>query len=80
MVMRRRRGWVVWVVLVALVAAAVVAAGNYHFVYGSAQPLTAIKKVSWSLGETVVNRDEVDGLPPQEAARRYPLLRQALRH
>ncbi len=65
-------------ILGALLAGLVVFAGNYHFTYGAGRPLEKLPKVSWSLSETVVNLDEVQGLPAIVVAARYPLLLQAL--
>jgi|GEM_PF-2673282 len=53
-------------------------AGNFHFTYGAGRPLERLPKVSWSLSETVVNLDEVQGLPAFAVALKYPLLVQAL--
>lgn len=65
-------------ILIALIAVAVGVAGRYHFVYGAGRSLERLEKVSWSLSETVVNLDEVSGLPLIVVRIKYPLLLQAL--
>lgn len=66
-------------VLAVLLAVFVAFAGNFHFTYGAGRPLERLPKVSWSLSETVVNLDELEGLPAFVVAIKYPLLVQALR-
>lgn len=53
-------------------------AGNYHFVYGT--PISGIarfEKISWSLSETLLNADEMNGTPRALLHARYPLFMQA---
>ena len=65
------------------VAAAVVAIGfvayigNYHVIYGGGIGMQKIEKVSWSLGETIINLDELRELPLIAVRIKYPLFLQA---
>jgi hypothetical protein len=52
--------------------------GNYHFVYGRGVTLQKIQKVSWSLSETIINVDEVQGMPAILARARYPIFLQSM--
>lgn len=65
-------------VLAVLLAGFVAYAGNFHFVYGTNLVLRKVDKVSWSLSETVINVDEVRGMPQIVARAKFPLFVQAL--
>jgi hypothetical protein len=53
-------------------------AGKYHFVYGTPiSGLARFEKISWSLSETLLNADEMNGTPKALLHARYPLFMQA---
>lgn len=64
--------------LIALCVAAVAYAGSYHFIYGAGVNLYRLKKISWSLSETVINKDELEHLPVIFVRMHYPLLMAAM--
>lgn len=66
------------VALVALCCVAVWYAGSYHFIHGSQVEFQKLKKISWSLSETIINADEVAGTPLIVMRARYPLLLQSM--
>jgi len=66
------------VVLMVVLAVLVGYAGKFHFIYGAHVTLQKLPKVSWSLAETVVNVDEVGGLPMLVARAKYPLFLRAV--
>ena len=53
-------------------------AGGQHFVYGSTVPIQMIKKLSWSLSETVINFDRVGNMPMIVARASYPMFLAAM--
>jgi hypothetical protein len=66
------------VALVVLTLCFIAWAGGSHFVYGS--PINGVEryeKVSWSISETVINADELNGTPVRLLHERYPLFMQA---